>query len=53
MSESYDDLIATLDLPAKVRLLTGASFFGSNESETLGLAPLAMSDGPTGVKGQS
>ncbi|WP_448623606.1 glycoside hydrolase family 3 C-terminal domain-containing protein [Geodermatophilus sp. URMC 64] len=53
MSERYDDLIAKLDLPAKVRLLTGASFFSLTGEESIGLAPLSMSDGPTGVKGQS
>ena len=47
------DLLGTLDLPAKVRLLTGASFFGLQGDADLGLAPVALSDGPTGVKGLS
>ena len=51
--EHYDDLIATVDLAGKVRLLTGTSFFSLTGDEALGLAPLAMSDGPSGVKGQS
>ena len=53
MSQRYDDLMAKLDLPAKVRLLTGASFFSFTGDESIGLPPMAMSDGPTGVKGQS
>jgi beta-glucosidase len=53
MSQRYDELIAKLDLPAKVRLLTGASFFSFAGEEAIGLIPMAMSDGPTGVKGQS
>src|SRR6476659_9539458 len=48
-----DDLLGRLDLPAKVRLLTGASFFGLHGDDHLGLAPLVLSDGPTGVKGLS
>jgi beta-glucosidase len=47
------DLLGKLDLPAKVRLLTGASFFGLHGDDALGLAPMALSDGPTGVKGLS
>ena len=53
MGDRHDELIATLDLPAKVSLLTGASFFSFTGDETIALAPLGMSDGPTGVKGQS
>jgi beta-glucosidase len=48
-----DVLLATLDLAGKVRLLTGASFFGLQGDPDLGLAPMALSDGPTGVKGLS
>ena len=36
-----------------MRLLTGASFFGLQGDADLGLAPMALSDGPTGVKGLS
>ncbi|HET7689812.1 MAG TPA: glycoside hydrolase family 3 C-terminal domain-containing protein [Nocardioidaceae bacterium] len=48
---TVDDRLASLDLRAKVRLLTGASMFTLHGDETLGLAPLALSDGPTGVRG--
>ena len=51
--EHYDDLIATVDLAGKVRLLTGASFFSLQGNADLGLAPVAVSDGPNGVKGLS
>jgi beta-glucosidase len=47
----YDVLIAKLDLPAKVRLLTGASAFTLAPEPEIGLAELRMSDGPTGVRG--
>ena len=48
-----DDLLGELDLPAKVRLLTGASFFRLQGDAELGLAPIVVSDGPAGVKGVS
>ena len=47
----YDDLIGKLGLEAKVRLLTGASFFTLYGEESIGLRPMAFSDGPTGVRG--
>ncbi|WP_239132331.1 beta-glucosidase family protein [Paractinoplanes durhamensis] len=49
----YDELLRALDLPAKVRLLTGASFAALHGDPAIGLAPMTFSDGPTGVKGQS
>src|SRR3954464_12819808 len=47
----YDVLIGKLDLPTKVRLLTGASAFTLAPEPEIGLAELRMSDGPTGVRG--
>src|SRR4051812_4692034 len=47
----YDVLIGKLELPAKVRLLTGASAFTLAPEPEIGLAELRMSDGPTGVRG--
>src|SRR3982751_1661113 len=44
-------LIKSLDLPAKVRLLTGASAFTLAPDESIGLGELRLSDGPTGVRG--
>jgi beta-glucosidase len=50
-SPDLDALIARLDLPAKVRLLTGASAFTLPPEPAIGLAELRLSDGPTGVRG--
>src|SRR3954468_12841979 len=47
----YDVLIGKLDLPTKVRLLTGATTFTLAPEPEVGLAELRMSDGPTGVRG--
>jgi beta-glucosidase len=51
MSERYDPVLAKLDVAAKVRLLTGATMFTLWGNEAIGLAPMAFSDGPTGVRG--
>jgi beta-glucosidase len=48
-----DDLLGRLDLAAKVRLLTGASFFALPGDPDLGLSAVTVSDGPAGVKGLS
>ena len=47
----YADLIQSLDLPAKVALLTGASTFTLAPEPAIGLGELRLSDGPTGVRG--
>jgi beta-glucosidase len=44
-------LLADLPLDEKVRLLTGADNWRTAAEESLGLRPLAMSDGPAGVRG--
>ncbi|WP_344136966.1 beta-glucosidase family protein [Pedococcus bigeumensis] len=44
-------LVARLDLETKVRLLTGATSFTLHGEDEIGLAPMAFSDGPTGVRG--
>ncbi len=46
-----DELLSRLGLKAKVRLLTGAAMFTLHGDEAVGLAPMAFSDGPTGVRG--
>ncbi len=48
---NLDILLDQLDLEAKVRLLTGATFFTLHEEPAVGLAAMAFSDGPTGVRG--
>ena len=50
MSE-HDELIKSLDLPAKVALLTGATTFTLAPEPSIGLRELRLSDGPTGVRG--
>ena len=47
----YAALLAQLDLRTKVRLLTGETAFTLWGEEGIGLAPMAFSDGPTGVRG--
>ena len=47
----YADLIGQLSLAEKVTLLTGASVFTMAGSDKIGLAPVNLSDGPTGVRG--
>jgi beta-glucosidase len=51
VSHDLDALIARLDLPAKVELLTGASAFTLPPAPEIGLGELRLSDGPTGVRG--
>jgi beta-glucosidase len=44
-------LLKTLDLPAKVALLTGATAFTLAPEPAIGLSEVRLSDGPTGVRG--
>ncbi|GDY28380.1 beta-glucosidase family protein [Gandjariella thermophila] len=46
-----DEAIAALELERKVRLLTGAAMFALRGEPAIGLAPMILSDGPTGVRG--
>jgi beta-glucosidase len=48
---TYESLIARLDLVSKVRLLSGASMFTLAPEPRIGLHELRLSDGPTGVRG--
>jgi beta-glucosidase len=50
-TQQGEDIVGRLDLETKVRLLTGATFFTLHGEESVGLAPMAFSDGPTGVRG--
>jgi beta-glucosidase len=50
-SHEYRDRIEQLDVPTKVRLLTGASMFTLHPEPRIGLGELRFSDGPTGVRG--
>ncbi|MFI7481824.1 glycoside hydrolase family 3 C-terminal domain-containing protein [Kocuria sp. M1R5S2] len=49
---SIAELLGRLSLAEKVHLLTGETAFTLPGHEGIGLAPLAFSDGPTGVRGQ-
>ena len=54
VSMATDDIAAllkSLDLPAKVKLLTGASAFALAPEPSIGLGEMRFSDGPTGVRG--
>ncbi|SFR06371.1 beta-glucosidase [Lentzea waywayandensis] len=46
-----EKVLASLDLPRKVRLLTGSALFALHPEPEIGLASLKVSDGPTGVRG--
>ena len=48
---NLEDLLGKLDVRAKVRLLTGATFFTLHDEPSIELAAMAFSDGPTGVRG--
>lgn len=47
----HADLIKSLDLPAKVALLTGGTTFTLAPNPAIGLGEVRLSDGPTGVRG--
>ncbi|SEL18510.1 beta-glucosidase [Nonomuraea pusilla] len=48
----FDALIAALDLPTKIRLLTGADMWSLPPVPEIGLDRIVMSDGPIGVRGE-
>ncbi|NUR85310.1 MAG: glycoside hydrolase family 3 protein, partial [Nonomuraea sp.] len=48
----FDALINKLDLPTKIRLLTGADMWSLPPIPEIGLERLVMSDGPIGVRGE-
>ncbi|MFC4031378.1 glycoside hydrolase family 3 C-terminal domain-containing protein [Streptomyces polygonati] len=47
-----DALVAALDLPAKIRLLSGAASFRLHAEPAIGLRAIGVSDGPAGVRGE-
>ena len=51
IEDRIDQAIGRLDLPTKVRLLTGASMFALHGEPSIGLQPMVFSDGPNGVRG--
>ncbi|MFE3060616.1 beta-glucosidase [Nocardia sp. NPDC059239] len=52
MTDVIDDLLGKLDLPAKIRLISGAGFFRFAGEPGIGLAEMPVSDGPSGVRGE-
>lgn len=50
-TDDVTGLVARLDLPTRVRLLTGATAFTLHGEPSVGLHEMAFSDGPTGVRG--
>ncbi|HEY3260249.1 MAG TPA: glycoside hydrolase family 3 N-terminal domain-containing protein, partial [Pseudonocardiaceae bacterium] len=46
-----DDLLAALDLPAKLRLITGSGVWSTAALPEIGLREMHLSDGPVGVRG--
>ena len=51
IEDRIERAIDALDLPTKVRLLTGASMFALHGEPSIGLQPMVFSDGPNGVRG--
>ena len=51
LTTDYAELVAQLSLSEKVALLTGSDVFTMAGNEKIGLAPINLSDGPTGVRG--
>lgn len=50
--EAVNEAVRSLDLPAKIRLLSGARMFSLHAEPSIGLGEIVMSDGPTGVRGE-
>jgi beta-glucosidase len=48
---NHRELIGAFDLVANVRLLTGGNVFTLAAEPAIGLRSVALSDGPTGVRG--
>src|SRR5215212_6959833 len=47
-----EELLASLSLQQKVRLLTGADFWSLHDEPAIGLRSIVTSDGPAGVRGR-
>ncbi|WP_198961197.1 glycoside hydrolase family 3 protein [Pseudonocardia sp. MH-G8] len=51
-TRTVEELLDRLDLEAKVRLLTGRDFWTTWPLPEIGLRPMLLSDGPSGVRGE-
>ncbi|WP_194820052.1 glycoside hydrolase family 3 protein [Nocardia sp. XZ_19_385] len=52
MDDRIEELLAKLDLPGKLRLISGAGMFRLAGDPAIGLAEMPVSDGPSGVRGE-
>ncbi|MFI6871656.1 beta-glucosidase [Nocardia sp. NPDC050406] len=52
MDDLIEDLLAKLDLPGKLRLISGAAMFRFAGDPGIGLDEMPVSDGPSGVRGE-
>lgn len=52
LESRIDHAVVALDLPQKVRLLTGSGFWRTHAEPAIGLRAMVLSDGPTGVRGE-
>ena len=53
VEDRVEELLARLDLEAKVRLCTGANFWATWAEPKAGLRAMSLSDGPAGVRGDA
>lgn len=51
--ERIESLLSRLDLPRKVRLLSGADMWSTPPEPDIGLRRMVLSDGPAGVRGEA
>jgi beta-glucosidase len=52
-AERIEQALEQLDLPRRVRLLTGADFWSVHADEAIGLRRMVVSDGPSGIRGET
>lgn len=53
MQDRTEQLITRLDLPAGLRLISGAGMFRMAGDPAIGLSDMPLSDGPSGVRGEN
>lgn len=53
MDDRIEQLMKQLDLPAELRLISGAGMFRTAGDPAIGLSEMPISDGPSGVRGEN